>query len=316
MGGETMPACPPASAGPTGSYTSTAGLRGGASGSGYYPGIRISNVSSPAQPIYTIDGAGFTKCRWIDFTPGGQQPIFVPLATNEEWQAFINNVQSKVSGVVFQTCAIPYSTFGLAPTQSFPLPAAQQSAGCNIGTSISYNTPSEFGKTGVSKFPAGIESRAYNCYGGTTNMVSTNQWTAGNVDTSGAGTTGWIPDTKFSPNIYLRPASGTVYQPGYSGDGYPATATLYWDITASNSNPISCYTSGWPGPDASGNPRSGSVAVNMYGSSGFSLTCYENGTLVSTSNTYVSFVGAPPPPPPPPPPCCYGDGGGYYGGGG
>lgn len=313
-GGETMPGCPAGIAG-SGTLTTTNGLRGGP---GYYAGVRISGNPGVPQPIYIVKSTGAISCRWPTYS--GSTPFFVPTGSvlnyELEWQKFLDNASSQISGLSLESCAIPYSVAGTASTQSFALPAVQQSAGCNVGTSVSFNTPPVFGKTGYSVYPSAPDTLAYNCYGGTTTMVSTNQWTAGNVETTGVGTTGWTADTKFSPNVHLYPSSTTAYQPGYSGDGLPATVTLYWDITASNGNPLNCYTSGWPGPDASGNPRSGSVAVNMYGSSSYNLTCYENGTLVSTASTYVAFVGAPPPPPPPPPPCCYGDGGGYYGDGG
>lgn len=309
VSGETMPACPVGVVGP-GISTTTNALRGGP---GYYPGIRIHSNPAQSLPIYMMDATSVVACRWLSYS--SSPAFFVPMATTQEYQAFLSVGPTKISGIGMQTCSVPYSIIpGMPSTQSFPLPSFLGSSSCNTGT-FTYNRPNVYGKTGVSVYPSTPDTIPFACRG-TTNMTSSMQWTAGNVEATGAATNGWTPTLGFSPDLALSPSASTVYQPGYAENGYPATVTLYWYINPnpSGSNNLTCYTN-FGGPDSAGNPRSGSVTVNLYGYSTYTLTCYEGSSLVSTTSTSVAFVGAPPTPPPPPPPCCYGDGGGYYGGG-
>lgn len=243
--------------------------------------------SDTATAILPVEA--WNVCRWVDNSSG--QAIFVPFKTSQEWKQFRDAAPGLLSGAVSLVhCAVPYSDNG-APSSMTVMPPF---AGC---TTINVNTPNVYGRTGTSLYPQpSVSGPAFTCHAGLTTMMSQLQWKAGDIETSGAGVLSWNTNFLYSPDMVIGASSVAV------NSGNPVT--LSWYISPYvGTDSISCSVSpgGW-GPDASGNPRSGSSTLTFYDTTTFTLTCTAPPGLTSVASATVTIIPPPPPPPPPVPP--------------
>lgn len=249
----------------------------------------------------------WSVCRWVDKTTS--RDVFIPFRTSQEWTEFRNHLPAEVTT---NTCALAYSALGAPYANTTINPPF---AGC---TSITYPTPDVYGRTGISLYPPSYVALGQNltCHAGATAMMSAAQLKAGNVEDGGTSSpTGWDSNFAYSPDMTLS------VNPPAVDFGQPLTIT--WNIEPTGS--ISCSKSDtaphptpW-GPDASGNPRSGSTTISpFYDGATFNLSCTKvvSGlALTSSTSASASVYNVPPgwdpgcdcvPPPPP------GDGGGPW----
>ena len=262
-----------------------------------------SDVPSAVLPI-----EAWNVCRWVDNTSSNS--IFVPFKTAQEWQQFRDAAPGLMGGSVgLVHCAVPYADNSAPSALNITPPFA----GC---TDISVATPNVYGRTGVSLYPdPSVAGPAFTCHAGATSMMSQVQWKAGDVESVGAGTLSWNTNFLYSPDMTLTADQVVI--------DYGNTVNLSWVISPYvGGEAVACSVSpgGW-GPDAAGNPRSGTTGVALVATTTFTLTCTEGPSLTSVASVTVNVN---PPPPPPPPPgdgtCCSdggdgGDGGGDGGGG-
>lgn len=226
----------------------------------------------------------WSVCRWVDNSDSSS--LFIPFKTAQEWQDFRNAAPTLLNGHVnLVHCAVPYSGNPQKVKVTPPFGSCSP---------IYVTPPNVYGRTGISLYPnPSVPGPAFTCHNGNTQMMSQIQWKANDVEITGRDQS-WDKNFRYSPDMVLTSDSQVV------DSGAPVTLT--WSISPNSPGDTitNCTVSpgGW-GPNASGNPRSGSSVITPSGDEQpihFILSCTVNPNGL-TSTSEVDVIVNPPLPP-------------------